>query len=137
MPCEKKHKMFLSYLCFSTKEGLNSDNNIKDQDIRFSRYDKNIQRECEECYHVFDIEKAFKENGWMCNGCYKLFETENIKEVISPKIFIHSTENQLYRICTNMDRYSAESIFRNENIKDKEGSISKETIYKFLNSKTS
>ena len=73
----------------------------------------------------------------MCNGCYKLFETENIKEVISPKIFIHSTENQLYRICTNRDRYSAESIFRNENIKDKEGSISKETIYKFLNSKTS
>ena len=137
MPCHKKHKMFLSYLRFSTKEGLNSDTNIKDQDIRFDKYDKDIYRECECCYQVFDIQKAFKENAFMCNGCYKLLQNENIRKVISPKIFIYSTENQMYRICTNIDRYSAESIFHDENIKDKEGSISNETIYKFLNFKTS
>ena len=43
----------------------------------------------------------------------------------------------MYRICSNIDKYHAESILKNENIKDKEGSISKETIYKYLNSQTS
>ena len=136
MPCHKKHKMFLSYLRFSTKEGLFSETSIRDQDIRFGRYDKDIYRKCESCCQVFDIEKAFKENAFMCNGCYKILQNENIREVISPKIFIYCTENQMYRIFSNMDRYYAESIFRDENIKDKEGSISKETIYNYLNSET-
>ena len=43
----------------------------------------------------------------------------------------------MYIICSNMDRFYAESIFRDENIKDKEGSISKETNYNYLNSETS
>ena len=43
----------------------------------------------------------------------------------------------MYRICLNMDRSLTQAIFRSENIKNKEGSISKETIYKFLNSQTS
>ena len=45
-------------------------------------------------------------------------------------IILYYAENQIYRICTNLDRYQAETIFK----KDKEGSLSKETIYKFLNS---
>ena len=36
-----------------------------------------------------------------------------------------------------MDRYLAEAIFKKENIRDKEGTISKEAIYNFLNSQTS
>ena len=36
-----------------------------------------------------------------------------------------------------MDRYLAEETFRKENIRNKEGTISKEAIYNFLNSQTS
>ena len=73
----------------------------------------------------------------MCNECYKLLQKENIREVISPKIYIIYNENQEYRICTNIDRYFAEYIFRKENIKDKTGTVSGETLGIYLNSKTS
>ena len=137
MPCPKKHKMFLSYLRFSTKEGLFSEIDINDNDIRFGRYNKDVYRECERCRQVFKIEIAFKENEYLCKGCYKLLKSDDIKEVISPNIVVYYTENQMYRICLNMDRSLTQAIFRSENIKNKEGSISKETIYKFLNSQTS
>ena len=137
MPCHKKHKMFLSYLRFSVKEGLFSELDIDENDIRFGRYNKDVYRECEWCQQVFNIEIAFKENAFLCNGCYKLLESEDIKEVISPKIIVYYTENQMYRICSNMDRSLAEAVFRSENVKNKEGIISKEAIYKFLNSQTS
>ena len=37
---------------------------------------------------------------------------EDIKEVISPKIYMFYTESQEYRVCINIDRYFAELIFR-------------------------
>ena len=137
MPCPKKHKMFLSYLRLSTKEGFFSETTITDNNIRFGRYNKEVYQECEWCCQVFKMEVAFKENAFICCSCYKLLESEDIKEVISPKIMIYYAENQIYRICTNMDRYLAEAIFKKENIRDKEGTISKEAIYNFLNSQTS
>ena len=106
-------------------------------DILFGRYNKDIYRECEWCCQVFNIKVAFKENAFICCGCYKLLESEDIKEVISPKIIIYYAENQMYRICTNINRSLAEAIFRKENIRDKDGTISKEAIYNFLNSQTS
>ena len=72
----------------------------------------------------------------MCNECYKLLQMEDIREVISPKIYIFYTENQEYRVCTNIDRYFAEAIFREENVKDRKGKVSKETLSIYLNSKT-
>ena len=54
---------------------------IKDQDIRFGKYNKDLYRECEWCYQVFEIEKAFKENAFMCNECYKLLQKEKIRDV--------------------------------------------------------
>ena len=137
MPCYKKYKEFLIYSRLSNKEGLFTETTIKDQDIRFGKYNKDLQRECEWCYQVFEIEKAFKENEYMCNECYKLLQKEKIREVISPKIYIIYNENQEYRICTNIDRYFAEYIFRKENIKDKAGTVSGETLGIYLNSKTS
>ena len=137
MPCPKKHKMFLSYLHLSTKEGLFSETTITDKDVRFGKYDKDIYQECEWCCQVFKIELVFKENAFICCSCYKLLKSEDIKEVISPKIILYYSENQIYRICTNMDRYLAEETFRKENIRNKEGTISKEAIYNFLNSQTS
>ena len=72
----------------------------------------------------------------MCNECYKLLQKETIREVISPKIYIIYNENPEYRICTNIDRYFAEYIFRKEIFKDKPGTVSGETLGICLNSKT-
>ena len=73
----------------------------------------------------------------MCNECYKLLKMEDIREVISPEIYIFYTENQEYRVCTNIDRYFAGSIFREENVKGRTGKVSRETLIIYLNSKTS
>ena len=135
MPCHKKHKLFVSYLRFSIQEGLLTESTS--ENIQFGRYNKDLYSECEWCYQVFDIEKAFKENAFLCNGCYRLLDGRDIREVISPKIFICYSQNQMYRICSNIDRCFAESIFQDENKKDKEGCILKETIYKYRNSKRS
>ena len=43
-------------------------------------------------------------------------------------------ENQNYRICANIYCSFADSIFRKENIRDKEGKIRKETLSIYLNS---
>ena len=64
--------MFLAYSCLSTKEGLFTHTTVKDQDIRFGKYNKDLHQEFEWCYQLFEIEKAFKENEFMCNECYKL-----------------------------------------------------------------
>ena len=61
---------------------------------------------------------------------------EDIKETISPKIYVFWNENQKYRICTNIYRSFADSIFRKENIKDVKGKISTETVGIYLNSST-
>ena len=60
--------MFLVYSRLSTKEGLFTETTVKDQDIRFGKYDKNLYRECEWCYQVFEIEKAFRENLCVINA---------------------------------------------------------------------
>ena len=65
------------------------------------------------------------------------YKKKKIREVISPKIYIIYNDNQEYRICANIDRYFAEYIFRKENIKDKAGTVSGETLGIYLNSKTS
>ena len=73
----------------------------------------------------------------MCNEYYKLLQMEDIREVISPKIYIFYTENQQYRVCTNIDKYFAERIFSEENVKVRTGKVSRETLSIYLNSKTS
>ena len=47
MPCYKKHKAFLIYFRLSTKEGLFTETSVKDQDIRFRKYNKDLYQECE------------------------------------------------------------------------------------------
>ena len=134
MPCPRKYKMFFSYLRVSTKEGLLLDTNITDKDVRYNKYNKDVYRKCEKCSQTFEIELAFKNSEYICNGCYSLLNSENIKDVITPGLMLYYSDNQLYRICTNLYRSSAQALCRSENITDKEGTLSKETIYKFLNS---
>ena len=137
MPCPRKYKMFFSYLRVSTKEGLLLDTNITDKDVRFGKYNKDVYRKCDKCCQTFKIELAFKDSEYICNGCYILLNSEDVKDVITPELILFYSDNQLYRICSNLYRSSAQALFRSENIKDKEGTLSKESIYKFLNSQTS
>ena len=78
MPCYKKHKAFLIYSRLSTKEGSFTETTVKDQDVRFGKDNQDLYRKCEWCYQVFEIEKAFKENAFMCNEYYKLLQKEKI-----------------------------------------------------------
>ena len=89
MPCAKKHKMFLSYLRVSTKEGLFSEITTTDSDLRYSKYNEDIYRECEWCNQVFKIEIAFKENPFICCSCHKLLKSEDVRDIISPKIILY------------------------------------------------
>ena len=52
------------------------------------------------------------------------------------KIHIIWTNNQKYRGFTNLYRSFLDKIFNNENIKDKSGEISQETIANYLNFST-
>ena len=137
MLCHKKHKMFLVYCCLSTKEGLFIDTTVSNQELRFGSYNKDLYRECEWCHQVFKIEKNFDKNEFMCNECYELLEMKDIRNTICPKIYILWTENQIYRVCTNIYRPFAESIFRKENIKGRKGKVSRETLSIYLNSSAS
>ena len=89
MPCAKKHKMFLSYLRVSTKEGLFSEITTTDNDLRYSKYNEDIYQECEWCNQVFKIEIAFKENPFICCSCHKLLKSEDVRDIISPKIILY------------------------------------------------
>ena len=67
MPCHKKHKIFLVYSCISVKEGLYVDTDLKISELAMRNCNKDLYRECEWRYCIFEIEKAFKENEFMCN----------------------------------------------------------------------
>ena len=137
MPCQEKHKMFLAYCCISVKEGLYVDTDLAISELKMGNYNNDLYRECEWCYCIFKIEKAFKENEFMCNECYELLQMEDIRETISPKIHILWRGNQICRVCTSLYRSFAESIFRKENVKSRKGKISKETLSIYLNSSAS
>ena len=137
MPCHKKHKMFLASCRLSVKEGLFTDATVDVQEGRFGNYNKDLYRECDWCYQVFEIEKNFKENEFMCNQCYELLQMEDIKDTISSKMYIFGEENQMFRVCTNIYRSFAESIFWKESVKSRKGEISRETLSIYLNSSTS
>ena len=99
MPCHKKHKFFFYYfLLLSIKEGLNTE--LSDLDLTIGKYNKDLFQECNFCYRVFEIKKAFKENEYICNQCFKLLQ--KVKDEISPKIYIIWNENAQYRVCTNV-----------------------------------
>ena len=65
--------------------------------------------------------------------CFNLLQ--NVDK-INPKIQVIWTENQKYRVFKNFHCSYVDRIFRYENIKDKYGKISQETIDIHLNSST-
>ena len=65
--------------------------------------------------------------------CFKLLLNE---DKINPQIHVIWTENQNYRAFTNFHRSFLDRIFRYENIKEKCGEISQETIDIHLKSST-
>ena len=96
-------------------------------------YDKEVYQKCKYCHCVIEMKKAFKENAFICNMCFKLLQNQ---DKINPQINIIWTENQKYRVFTNFHRSFLDNLFRRENIKDKCGEVSQETIEFYLNSST-
>ena len=81
MPCYKKHKIFFYYCRMSIKQGLNTE--LSDSDLAIGIYDKDLFQEYNFCYRVYEIKKAFKENEYICNQCFKLLQ--KVKDEISLK----------------------------------------------------
>ena len=63
--------------------------------------------------------------------CFKLLQNE---DKINRKIYVIWSKNQKYRVFRNLHRSYLDRIFRYEDIKDKYGEISQETIDIHLNS---
>ena len=124
-------KYFIYSSRVSVSEGSNTELPIYKLMLR--NYDKEVYRECSYCYCVIEIKKAFRENEFICKMCSKLFQNHN---EINSKIHIIWTNNQKYRVFTNLYRSFLDKIFNSENIKDKSGEISQETIANYLNSPT-
>ena len=63
---------------------------------------------------MIEIKKAFKENAFICNMCFKLLQNQ---DKINPQIHIIWTENQKYRVFTKFHHSLLHNLFRRENIK--------------------
>ena len=99
-------KYFIYYHCVSTEEGLNVDLNTSE--LMLGNYDKEIYRKCKYCHCVIKIKKGFKENPFIGNICFKVIQNDN---KINPQIYIIWTENQKYRVFTNVYRSYLDKIF--------------------------
>ena len=124
-------KCFIYYCPISVKEGLITD--LKTSELMLGKYDKEVCQKCQYCHQVIKIKKAFKENAFICNMYFKLLQDV---DKINLQIHVIWTENQKYRVFTNFHRSYVDRIFRYENIKDKYGEISHETIDIHLNFST-
>ena len=95
------------------------------------KYNKEVYRTCRYCCCVIEIKKAFKEDKDTCNICVKLLQNH---DEINSKIHTIWSDNQKYRVFTNLYQSFLDNLFRRENIKDKCGEISRETLAIYLNS---
>ena len=108
---------------------MNTD--LKTSELMLGKYDKEVYQKYQYCHQVIEIKKGFKENAFICNMCFKLLQNE---DKINQKIYVIWSKNQKYRVFTNLHRSYLDRIFRYEDIKDKYGEISQETIDIHLNS---
>ena len=129
MPSNKN--FFIYYCRISVKEGLNTD--LKTSELMLGKYDKEVYQKCQHCHQVIEIKKGFKENPCICNICFKLLLNE---DEINPQIHIIWTDHQNYRVFTNFHYSFLDCIFRYENIKEKYGEISQDTVNFHLISST-
>ena len=124
MPLNKK--FFFYYCRISIKEGLNT--NLSDAQLEMGNFNKNLYQRCRLCHCVIKIKEAFKQEEDICKLCFKILEIQDIRDAINPKLNVFWKDNQQYRICINIYCSFTDSIFREENIKDKWGKISQETL---------
>ena len=96
-------------------------------------YNKEIDQNSKYCHCVIEIKKGVKENPFICNVCFKLIQNNDKS---NPQIHIIWTENQKYRVFTNLYWSFLDNLFRRENIKHKCSKILEETIAVYLNSST-
>ena len=124
-------KKYFYYHGVSTQEGLSI--NLNTSELMLGNYKRKIYQKCKYCHSVIEIKNDFKENAFICNVCFKLLQNHDKS---NPEIHIMWTENQKYRVFTNLYRSCLDIVFRRENLKDKCGEISQETIAIYLNSST-
>ena len=129
MPLSKKY--FIYYCCISVSEGLNT--TLSHSQLTLEKYNKKIYQKCRFCCCVIEIKKTFREEEDICKLCLKLLEIQDMQDAINPKIYVLWKDNQKYRVCTNFYCSFADLIFKKENIKDKFGKISQETLSIYLN----
>ena len=124
-------KYYIYYHRISIQEGLNTE--INTSELMLGNYDKKIYQKYKYCHCVIQIKKGFKENAFICNVCFKLLQYHDKS---NPQIHIIWTENQKYRVFTNLYWSFLDNLFRRENIKHKCSKILEETIAVYLNSST-
>ena len=78
----------------------------------FGNYNKESYQNCKYCHQVTEIKKGFNKNPFICKICFKLLKNE---DKINPQIHTIWSENQQYRVFTNLNRSNRQ--------KDKFGSI--------------
>ena len=124
-------KYFIYYNLVSVSEALNTE--LCTSELMLDKYDKEMYQRCRYCCCVIEIKKAFQEDKDTCNMCVKVLQN---RDEINCKIFIIWSNNQKYRVFTNLYRSFLDRIFKNENLKNKSGEIEQENIANHLNSLT-
>ena len=121
-------KSFIHYCCVSVSEALNIE--LETSELVLEKFNEEFYQKCKHCHCTLEIIKAFKEDKTVCDMCINLLKNEDKED---PKIHIIWTENQKYRVFSNLHCSFLERVFRNENIKNKYGNISHATIENHLN----
>ena len=124
-------KYFIYYNRVSVSDGLNTE--LCTRELTLDKCDKEMYQRFRYCCCVIEMKKAFKEDKDTCNLCVKLLQN---RDEINCKIYIIWSNNQKYRVFTNLYRSFLDRIFINKNIKNKSGEIEQDTIADHLNSLT-
>ena len=90
-------KYYIYYHRISIQGGLNTELNTSE--LMLGNYDKKIYQKYKYCHCVIQIKKGFKETAFICNVRFKLLQYHDKS---NPQIHIIWTENQKYRVFTNL-----------------------------------
>ena len=98
-------KSFTLYCRVSVSEGLNIE--LETSELMLEKFNKEVYQGCKHCHCTLEIIKAFKEDKTVCDMCINLLKNED-KD--NPKIHIIWTENQKYRVFSNLHRLFLERV---------------------------
>ena len=121
-------KYYVYYHRVTIQEGLNIELNTSE--LMLGNYDKEIYQKSKHCHCVIEIKIGLKKRPLFA---FKLLQNHDKSNL---QIHITWTENQKYRVFTNLYRSFLNKLVRRENIKDTCGGISQKALAIYLNSST-